>query len=132
MNYHTIDIEQGMQDAWLQGTTCYLPMFRGENLAIEKGHPETSTANLLLLVEAGLRPSRYRVNEGRSILVEFANGGSYLATGFSIGDESKQTLAFGKFLDRVHSDCDHASHLAALDFEATLAAQGDIYPIDLD
>jgi hypothetical protein len=124
-----MNIEQGMLAAWEQGCDGYTPIFRGEAMAVECGDPEVSLANLIRLLDAGLHPIRYRANADRSILVEFEEGGSYLATGFSFGEPGPATMAFGDFATLAHGPCEevpHYVHLMALPVDATLEDGGYI------
>ena len=129
-----MNVEQGMLAAWEQGCDGYTPLFRGEAMAVECGDPETSLANLVRLLDAGLHPIRYRANSDHSILVEFEEGGSYLATGFSFGKPGRATMAFGDFATLAHGPCElsHYEHLMALPVAMTLAEGGYIQFYGMD
>ena len=114
-----INIENGMEEAWKAGINGYQPVFRGQALAVECCDPEVSLQNLLKLLDAGLHPKRFRTNADRSILIEFEEGGSYLATGFSVGDEGVGTAAFAEYATAIYGvdPIGHYYCLSHLDFE---------------
>lgn len=119
-------VEDGMRDLWESCCSGYQPSFRGEKLGVECCDPETSLKNLLGLLAAGLQPKRYWANKDRSILIEFDAGMSYLATGFSFGEEGPATAAFAQFATKAHGDRHHYDHLRSLDVGMTLAEKGGI------
>lgn len=123
-----MNIEHGMEETWEKGCNVYTPVFRGEPMKAECCDPSVSLENLLSLLDAGLHPVRYRANRDRAILVEFAEGGSYLATGFSFGEPGEATEAFARFATAAHgaSDLPHYNHLLGHDFDLVMADGGDI------
>ncbi len=129
-----IQVENGMQEAWETGCNGYQPSFGGETLAVECCEPQVSLENLLTLLEAGLRPTRYRANADRSILVDFADGGSYLATGFSFGEPGPATAAFAEFVAAAHGEVPGLSryeHFLAIGaIAADIMAEDGLIPLD--
>lgn len=85
-----------MRRAWQQKMDSYLPIFQGRRLREEDGDPSTSLDNLRTLLET-LKVRRCLARPRGPVLIEFLSGEEFLATGFSMGEESPKVAAFAEF-----------------------------------
>ena len=83
-----------MRTAWEQGVSSYVPIYLERSLTPEASLHEASEQNLLALLNEGLQIRRFLAGSNQGVLVEFANGDRYLATGFGWGYEGNEVAAF--------------------------------------
>lgn len=83
-----INVESQMRLAAVGGVDAFQPVFRGEALRVEAGIPEVSLENLRKMLGTGLKVASMVAVENGHILIVFKTGETYLATGFSIGEDS--------------------------------------------
>jgi len=119
-----IDISSQIVTAFKTGCSGYIPIFEGETLAPEGGLPETSFENLNTILAHGWTVVAIWIGESQNVLVVFASGETYLATGFSVGNKSEATFRFSRFIESIGWGKGRAIYklLSALpsDFQGTL------------
>ena len=94
-----IDIASEMLLALRNGVDTYTPFIDGVDLETECGEPGITTRNLDKIVGAQGKDRvvlDFFLQNGH-VLVIFANGESYLATGFGYGHEQEQVSQFAAF-----------------------------------
>jgi hypothetical protein len=90
-----------MKLAFQAGCDGYTPVFRGEALRPEMFDSTVSHENLSKLLQSGLKVDSVYLGEKQTVLVQFTGGEFYIATGFSWGEERRETqelALFCKFL----------------------------------
>lgn len=95
-----IQVQSSMRTAFLEGCKKYEPNFAGYDLAPECGDPTVSLRNLEKLTP-GRTVTRVELGPAQNILVTWATGDCYLATGFSVGCDDERVKAFAAFLTAI-------------------------------
>jgi len=116
-----IEIESAMKKAAREGIDSYIPVFNGVDLEVEACIPEVSLRNLRTMLKTGLKVASVTVVDDGHILVAFATGETYLATGFAVGPASDLTLGLSKFMASAFPK------LSASDWEGVITVGHDEY-----
>lgn len=93
-------VDGPMLRAWKEGVEQYRPTFQDEPLEIESGDVDVTLRNLQKIIHGLQREgwvSHFYVGAKAQILVTFTSGENYLATGFTIGEETPKVRGLAQF-----------------------------------